>query len=87
MPLRGNHRAESRGIDWLALVRTALLQVLILLALAGAVVRYLSWSSDTNWAEFLAAGESSAAAATRHQPPPAIPAQPVKSKVPCDPRI
>lgn len=86
MPLRGNHRPESRGIDWLGIARTALLQVLILLALAGVVVRYLSWSSDTNWAEFLAAGEPSAAAAS-DQPQPAIPAQPVKSKVPCDPRI
>jgi hypothetical protein len=85
MPSGGNHRPESRGIDWLAIARTVLLQVLILLALAGAVVRYLNWSSDTNWAEFLAAGEPSAAA-TRHQPQPAIPAQPVKSKVPCYPR-
>jgi hypothetical protein len=73
MPLRGNHRPESRGIDWLAIVRTVLIQVFVLLALTAAVVRYLDWSSDTNWAEFLAAGESSAAAAG-HRPQPVMPA-------------
>jgi hypothetical protein len=85
MPLRGNHRPGSRGIDWPAIARTVLIQALVLLALAGAVVRYLNWSSDTNWAEFIAAGEPSAAAA-RHQPQPATPAQTVKSKMPCYPR-
>jgi hypothetical protein len=84
MPLRGNHRPQSRGIDWLAIARTVLIQVLVLLALTAAVVRYLNWSSDTNWAEFLAAGEPSAAAAG-HQPQPA-PAPTVKSKMPCYPR-
>ena len=84
MPLRGNHRPESRGIDWLGIGRTALIQVLVLLALAAAVVRYLEWSSDTNWAEFLAAGEPSAAA-SMHDPQPA-PAQTVKNKMPCRPR-
>ena len=85
MPSRGNHRLENRGIDWLAIVRTLVIQVLVLLALAGAVVRYLNWSSDTNWAEFLAAGEPSAPAA-RHQPQPATPDQTVKTKMPCYPR-
>lgn len=84
MPLRGNHRPESPGIDWLGIARTALIQVFVLLALTAAVVRYLEWSSDTNWAEFLAAGESSAAAAM-HDPQP-DPAQTVKSKIPCRPR-
>jgi hypothetical protein len=86
MPSRGNHRPENRGFDWLAIVRTLLIQVLVLLALAGAVVRYLNWSSDTSWAEFLAAGESSAAVA-RHRPQPAAPDQTVKTKLPCDPRL
>jgi len=87
MPSRGNHRLENRGIDWPAIVRTVLIQVLVLLALTGAVVRYLNWSSDTNWAEFIAAGNPSAAAARHHpQPQPATPAQTVKSKTPCYPR-
>ena len=85
MPLRGNHRLENRGIDWPAILRTVTIQLLVLLALAGAVVRYLNWSSDTNWAEFLAAGESSAAVA-RHRPQPAAPDQTVKTKMPCHPR-
>ncbi|MBW8902735.1 MAG: hypothetical protein JF566_01820 [Bradyrhizobium sp.] len=48
---------ESRGVDWLAITRIAVLQVVVLLALAGAVLRYLSWSSDLAWAEFSAANQ------------------------------
>ena len=75
----------KRGIYWLAIVRIGLVQVLVLLALAGAVVRYLDWSSDTNWAEFTAASEPSARD-SRDQSQSATPAQTVKSKTSCYPR-
>lgn len=48
---------ESRGVDRLAIARIAVLQVVVLLAVAGAVLRYLSWSSDLAWAEFSAANQ------------------------------
>jgi hypothetical protein len=59
---------ENRGLDWPGIVRTLLLQLAILLALAGAVVRYIDWSSDANWAEFNAAAIS---ATTDAKPQPA----------------
>jgi hypothetical protein len=49
---------ENRGIDWLGIARIMMLQVLVLLALAGAFIRYLNWSSDAAWAEFSAASKS-----------------------------
>ncbi len=53
VPLLDNQTPENRRIDWLAVIRTLLLQGLVLLALAGAVVVYLRWSSDANWSEFV----------------------------------
>jgi hypothetical protein len=52
----GDQSPENRGIDWPAVVRTLLVQVLVLLALSGAFIGYLRWSSDTNWKEFISAG-------------------------------
>lgn len=56
---------QSRGVDWLAIARIAVLQVLVLLALAGAGLRYLSWSSDLAWAEFSAANQLAVSDANR----------------------
>ena len=55
-----NKTQQNRGIDWRAIVRTLLVQVTVLLALAGAFVGYVSWSSNASWEEFLAASEPSA---------------------------
>ncbi len=85
MPSRSNQSPENRGIDWLAILRTLLIQVLVLLALSGAVIRYLNWSSDTAWAEFVAASKSSVLD-PGHRPPSSAPVQTVKHQAPCDRR-
>ena len=72
----------NRGIDWPRIARTLLLQLAILLALAGAVVRYINWSSDAAWAEFNAASGPAASAAKPHAQS-AMPLQSVRKQVPC----
>jgi hypothetical protein len=56
--------AEARGPSrrfWPAIIRIAILEAVLLLALAGAVVGYLNWSSDVAFAEFLSASQTPAA--------------------------
>lgn len=77
-----NRNLEHRSIDWLGILRILLVQVLVLLALAAAVVRYLEWSSDQAWAEFSRAGILSSPA-TDHRLRPATPLQPVRDKAAC----
>jgi hypothetical protein len=48
---------DNRGIDWPAVVRILLLQVLVLLALAGAFIAYVNWSSERAFSEFVGASE------------------------------
>jgi hypothetical protein len=72
----------SRTIDRLGIVRILLVQVMVLLALAGAVVRYVNWSSEVAWQEFLSANRPALAGASR-QPQPQPPVQTVKSKAAC----
>ena len=40
-----NQVQDDRGSARLAIVRTALLQVLVMLAVSGAVIGYLNWSN------------------------------------------
>jgi hypothetical protein len=56
-------------------VRIIILEVLVLLALAGAIVFYLNWSSEVAFAEFLAAG--------RTQPAPGPTLHTIKANMPC----
>ena len=82
MPLPGNQSPDNRGINWLRIVRTLLVQVLVLLALSAAFIRYVNWSSDRALAEFMRATEPSAASpGDRTQS--ATPVQNVKGKAPC----
>jgi hypothetical protein len=62
----GNPGPENRGIDWMGIARILLMQVLVLLALSGAFIRYLNWSSEAAWSEFSAAIESSSPGAKSH---------------------
>jgi hypothetical protein len=78
----GNQTPETRRIDWLGISRIVLVQVLVLLALSVAVIRYLDWSSEQAWAEFSRAIKSSAPVTTQ----PATPVQAVKDKKPCAPK-
>ncbi len=82
----GKLSPETRCIDWPGILRILLAQVLVLLALSAAFIRYLEWSSDQAWAEFSRAGTLSAPM-TNHQPHPATPVQPVKDKTVCTRRV
>ena len=53
---RQSSQPESWQDFWFSIVRIVVLQVAILLALSGAFVVYLNWSSEVSFAEFLAAG-------------------------------
>jgi hypothetical protein len=55
-----NQNQENRGVNWLAVIRILLAQVLLLLALSGAIIGYIEWSSDAAWAEFSASSKSQA---------------------------
>ena len=78
-----NQSQQNRGIDWPAIVRTFLVQIVVLLALAGAFVGYVNWSSEASWAEFIEASKPSA-----HEPGPrpqsSISVHAVKSQATCD---
>ena len=50
-----NPKSAHRRAFWVSIVKTLLVQVLTLIALAGAAVAYLNWSSEVAWSEFLAA--------------------------------
>jgi hypothetical protein len=80
VPLSGDQSPKKRGIDWPAILRILLMQMLVLLALTGAFVRYVDWSSDRALAEF---GTASKASAPKRQPPSQAPIQNVKDKAPC----
>jgi hypothetical protein len=56
-----SQRQGNCGISWSGTIGTLLVQILDLLALVFAVVRYhLEWSSETNQAEFMSATKPSA---------------------------
>jgi hypothetical protein len=80
VPSHDNPSRKKNGICWPGILRTLLVQIVVLLALSGAVVRYLTWSSDAAWAEFIAASEPAAPAWKSH-PLSATPADAVKSPV------
>jgi hypothetical protein len=74
----------SRTIDRLGIVRIVLVQAMVLLALAGAVVRYVNWSSEVAWQEFISANRPAlAGASSQPQPQPQPPVQTVKGKAAC----
>ena len=73
--------AESDG-GWLAIGRILLIQVVVLLAPAVAVIFYLDWSSATNMTEFIAASRT-AAQASDPGSSSVPPVQAAKSQQPC----
>jgi hypothetical protein len=77
MPSLANNSPASRQSFWPSIARILLIEVLVLLALSGAVVGYLNWSSEAAWAEFIAASKQSASV-------PNAPIQTVKGHLPCD---
>jgi hypothetical protein len=77
----GNQEQGDRASHWLAVVRTLIVEILVLLALCGAAITYLDWSSDLNWAAFIAASQTSGLA-FKH-PRPDAPVQTAKGQAPC----
>ena len=55
MPLFNSQHQNDRGIRWRGIAATAMVELLVLFALAFAVVRYVEWSSAVNQAEFMSA--------------------------------
>jgi hypothetical protein len=81
----GNQTPETRRIDWLGIFRIVLVQVLVLLALSAAFIRYLDWSSDQAWVEFSRAIVPPPAA--KSQPLPSTPVQDVNGRGKCARRV
>ena len=64
MPLRDKQSRQGQmGFDWPAILKTLLVEIAVLVALAGAFVFYVSWSSQVAFEEFMDADQSSAAEA------------------------
>ena len=82
MPSIANESKMNRKFDRLGIVRILLLQVMILLALGGAVVWYVNWSSDVAWKEFIGADRPPVAGLNR-QPQSSAAVQTVKGKAAC----
>jgi hypothetical protein len=59
MPLFNSQQQNDRGIRWWGAAATGVVELLVLLALGIAVVRYLEWSSGVVQAEFMSATKSS----------------------------
>ena len=81
MPLRDER--SPRGFDWPAIIKTLLVEVAVLVALAGAFVGYVNWSSEVAFEEFMNADKSSAAEAD-YRPPASISVRAVKARANCD---
>ena len=76
MPSANNSTVSSRSF-WLSIFRILLVEIFVLLVLSGAIVGYLNWSSETAWAEFIAASKQSEVG-------PTMPIQTAKGKASCD---
>jgi hypothetical protein len=86
MPSPDKAVQKKRGVDWPGIIGILAIQLAVLLALSGAVIFYLDWSSNAALAEFMAATKSSASGSNHpSQPPSAI--QPVKGKTTCTRRV
>jgi hypothetical protein len=84
VPLSRDQKSGARRIEWLAILRTLLIQVLVLVALSAAFVRYVDWSSEAAFSQFLATSRSSEPAA---RPRPAMPVNAITGSTPCGWRI
>ena len=66
MPVAGAARRPRKF--WPSIVRIAVVEVVLLLALAGVFIAYLNWSSEVTFAEFLAANEANSISASVTSP-------------------
>jgi hypothetical protein len=72
-----------RGIRWQGIAVTAVVELLVLAALAFAVVRYVEWSSDAAVAEFMSATKQSASD-PNHSGEFSTPIQSLNGRTGCD---
>ncbi len=66
MPSPENSGPATSDSAWLGIVKIALAQMVVLIALAGAFVFYVNWSSQAALADFPDATELSRPAPQRH---------------------
>jgi hypothetical protein len=86
MPSSDKATQKKHGIDWPGIVKILAIQFAVLLAVSGAVIFYLDWSSDAALAEFMAATKSSASG-SNHPWQPSTAIQPVKGKTTCSRKV
>ena len=53
MPPSDHHSPDRPGIDWAAVARTLLVQMLVLIALGAVFVSYLDWSAEQALSDFI----------------------------------
>jgi hypothetical protein len=58
MALFNSQHHSCRGMRWLGTAATAVAELLVVVVVGVAVVRYLEWSSDANLAEFMSRGQA-----------------------------
>ena len=76
MASRVDKRTAGARDFWASIARIFVVEVLILVALCGAIVGYLNWSSEVAFSEFLATSQQTAVVK------PAIHA--ITGRMPCD---
>ncbi len=83
MLLPDNQSPPNRGLDWPAIARTLMVQVVVLLAVAAAFVGYVNWSSEASFQEFIEASQPSAREPGPRSPS-STPVHAVKGPMRCD---
>jgi hypothetical protein len=76
-----NQEQHDGGSARLAIARTALMQVLVVLAVSAAVIGYLNWSSSVAKADFMRASEPLLSESGRQHS--SIPQQTAKGPMAC----
>ena len=82
MPSFNSQSQKNHGIYWPGIIRTLIVQVLVLFAVSVAVVRYANWASDAAQAEFIGTIKPSAPAPT-HSQQSSTPVQTVNGRTTC----
>jgi hypothetical protein len=85
VPTPDHASSDRRGINWAAVVKTLLFQVFVLLALVGALVVYIEWSSDAALEAFVAASKPAVQDPKFHLQS-ATPVRAVKGEATCAPK-
>ena len=83
MTIFNSQQQNDRAIRWRGIAATVVVELLVLLALGVALVRYLEWSSAVNQAEFMSATEPSASVAN-HSGEFSTPVRALKVRADCD---